>query len=428
MTPENKPIPPTFPNAHALVIGIAAYTHARPLPPTRDAADIAALLVDPAFCGYAPENVALLEEERATGAAIRAALADLAARTDAGSTVFLFFSGHGGRIADGPGRGEYLIPVDGEVETEAALAATCIADSEFSAALAAITARKMVVVLDCCHAAGMDQAKDVKPRAGGEAGPGGRLTAGLSEGYIDALAAGRGRVVYASSRDDQVSYVLPGDTYGLFTKHLLGGLRGGVSSDDGFVRVWDLFEFARNGVIGERPGQNPVFKAVIEENFAVARFRGGEKGVVARDEQGFRYDAYINFADAAPDGDWVRGTLVPRLQQAGVRLALSEDIEELGVPRLMTMSEAVAQCKRIVVILSDRYLADRWADFEGKLAYTIGIEEGRYRVLPVVPHAMEQALPPIFLMLVTLDLTEQARVEAGLGRLVKALLGPLPEH
>lgn len=431
-------MPPTFPDAHALVIGIAGYTHARRLPATRDAADIAALLVDPAFCGYAPENVALLEEGQATGAAIRAALADLAGRTDAESTVFLFFSGHGGRIADGPGRGEYLIPVDGEVETDAALAETCIADAAFSAALDAIEAQRMVVVFDCCHAAGFGEAKDVKPRTGagtagfgttagpaGEAGPGGRLAAGLSQSYIDALAVGRGRVIYAASRDDQYAYVLPGDSYGLFTKHLLAGLRGGVPSDDGFVRVWDLFQYARSGVTAERRDQNPVFKAVIEDNFPVARFRGGAKGVVARDADGFRYDAYINFADEPPDGAWVRETLVPRLKQAGLRVALSEDIAELGVDRLLTIPEGIAQCKRTVVILSDRYLADHWADFEGKLAYTVGIEEGRYRVIPVIPQPVGQALPAIFRILVTLDLSQPARVEAGMARLIAALQGPL---
>lgn len=419
----------TFPNAHALVIGIAGYTHARPLPATRDAADIATLLVDPAFCGYAPEHVTLLEEDQATGAAIRAVLAELAGRADAESTVFLFFSGHGGRVVGGPRRGEYVIPVDGEVATDEALAATCISGAELSAALDAIPARKVLVVFDCCHAAGIGAAKDVGPRADfedpGEAGPGGGLAAGLSEGYIDALAAGRGRVIYASSREDQYAYVLPGDTYGLFTKHLLAGLRGGVPSDDGFVRVWGLFQFARNGVLAERRGQNPVFKGVVEDDFPVARFRGGAKGDVARDADGFRYDAYINFADVAPDGAWVRETLVPRLQRAGLRVALSEDIGELGVDRLLTIPDGIEQCKRTIVVLSDRYLDDFWADFEGKLAYTVGIEEGRYRVLPVIPDRMSRKLPAIFRILVALDLTDPARVEPGMVRLVDTLRGPL---
>ena len=38
---------------------------------------------------------------------------------------------------------------------------------------------------------------------------------------------------------------MPGDENSVFTKHLLAGLTGGVPSDDGAVRVFDLFEFDR---------------------------------------------------------------------------------------------------------------------------------------------------------------------------------------
>ena len=48
---------PTIDNAHALVIGIAAYQNVNPLPPVKDAQDIYRLLIDPDHCGYRPENV-----------------------------------------------------------------------------------------------------------------------------------------------------------------------------------------------------------------------------------------------------------------------------------------------------------------------------------------------------------------------------------
>src|SRR3712207_5772138 len=103
---------PAMDNAHALVIGIATYQHINTLPPVKDAQDISNLLIDPRYCGYLLENVQLLADEQATQSAVRQALHDLAKRSDHDSTIFLSFSGHGGRIEAGPYAGEYLLPVD----------------------------------------------------------------------------------------------------------------------------------------------------------------------------------------------------------------------------------------------------------------------------------------------------------------------------
>src|SRR5262245_36100496 len=138
--------------AHALVVGIDAYERARRLPATSDAADLSALLVDPAACGYAPEDVTLLTNAQATGAALRAALGKLAERAPTDGTAFVFFSGHGGRIATATGAADYLLPVDADPASPEALAASALAGPELAALLAAIPTSRLVVVLDCCHA------------------------------------------------------------------------------------------------------------------------------------------------------------------------------------------------------------------------------------------------------------------------------------
>jgi hypothetical protein len=68
-------------DAHAIVIGIANYAQINKLPPAvlADARDTCSLLVDPLHCGYPKGNVRLLLDGEATGAAIRRALADVAA-------------------------------------------------------------------------------------------------------------------------------------------------------------------------------------------------------------------------------------------------------------------------------------------------------------------------------------------------------------
>src|SRR4051812_46902786 len=103
---------PPFNNAHALVVGIADYANIRKLPKVRDAEDLAAALVDTTLCGYDPKNVMVLLDGDATRDKIRAGFEALKVRCDADSTVFLYFSGHGGQIAEGASRGQYLLPVD----------------------------------------------------------------------------------------------------------------------------------------------------------------------------------------------------------------------------------------------------------------------------------------------------------------------------
>ncbi len=413
---------PTLPDAHALVIGIANYQHINRLPPTvlRDAGDIYGLLIDANVCGYAVDNVRLLRDGEATAAAIRRELADLAGRANPDSTVFLYVSSHGGRVESGSYAGEYLLPVDTVYTSGESIAQTAISGAEFTAALQAIPARKAVVVFDCCHAAGIGQPKDATAPA---------IKAGLPESYYDALAAGRGRAILASSRSTELSWVLPGAGNSLFTQHLLAGLRGGIASDDGLIRIFDLFEYLQPRVTGDQPAQHPVFKAELEENFPVALYLGGQKGVVVKDEQGFRYDAYISFVDREPDAGWVWDVLAPRLEEAGLRVAVSGDAEEPGVARVVNIERGIRQARRTVIVLSDAYLADHLADFENVLAQTMGIQEGSYRLLPVQIAPIDESQLPVRLgMLTTLDLAHPRRAEREFGRLVQALQGPLPRR
>jgi hypothetical protein len=412
----------TMLNAHALVVGIANYQHINKLPPTvlQDAQDIYALLIDLQRCGYLKDNVQLLLDSQATQAALRQALASLAQRSDQDSTVFFYISSHGGRLDSGPFPGEYLLPVDTSYTSDQSLAQTAISGTELTEALRAIPARKVVVVFDCCHSGGIGQPKDIMAPV---------IKTGLSESYYEALKAGIGRAILASSRSTEYSWVLPGDANSLFTKHLLAGLRGGIASEDGLIRIFDLFEYLQPKVTSDQPNQHPIFKAELEENFPVALYLGGQKGVVPRDEEGFRYDAYVSYVDREPDATWVWETLVPSLEGAGLHVAVSGDVEEPGVARVVNVERGIKQAKRTVIVLSEAYLADNMADFENVLAQTMGIQEGAYRLLPVKIAPIDESRLPVRLsMLTTLDLTHPRRAEREFDRLVQALQGPLPRR
>ncbi|MEQ8960035.1 MAG: caspase family protein [Coleofasciculus sp. C2-GNP5-27] len=407
-------------NAYALVVGIANYQNLTQLPSTvlKDARDIYNLLIDPLHCGYSPDNVQLLLDEQATKAAISQALAHLTQTSNQDSTVFLYISSHGGRIECGSHTGEYLLPVETDRTSEASIAQTAISGIQFTEALRAIPARKIVVIFDCCHSGGIGQPKE----------SGLVIKAGLPESYYDVLQQGQGRVILASSRDTEFSYVLPGAANSLFTQHLLAGLQGGIPSNDGLIRIFDLFEYLQPKVTADNANQHPIFKAELEENIPIALYLGGQKGIFPIVEEGFRYDAYISYVDQEPDTTWVWDTLLPRLDKVDLRLAVSGDVETPGVARVVNIERGITQSKRTIIVLSEAYLTDNMAEFENILAQTMGIQEGTYRLLPVKISPIEQnQLPTRLSMLTTLDLVHPRRAEREFDRLVNALRGSLPQ-
>lgn len=253
--------------AHGLSIGVAGYQCYQPLLNTvHDASDISAALVDPHLCAYPTDQVTLLSDAKATRANIIAALDQLASRTNADSIVFVFYAGHGKRVESGPLRGEYLLPVDAQRADNAdAFRNSVISGEEFGAKLKSIKAQKLVVVLDCCHAEGVGLLRDSE---------GHTIREGLSDDYLSGLAAGSGRVVLAASGSLETASDGSGRN-GLFTGHLLAGLRGGAGGHDEFIHIFDLYNYIQPRVVKDRPTQIPVFKAELREDFVVAMRLGG---------------------------------------------------------------------------------------------------------------------------------------------------------
>src|SRR5262245_56392637 len=277
----------------ALVVGVSAYERITLLPPVEDAQDVAAVLRDPALCGYAADRVELCVEAAATRAGVLQGLDRLAERAAADSSVFVYFSGHGGRVSAGPLADCYFMPVESSWRSPEELARTALSGQELSKRLQKLEAARVTVVLDCCRAAGLAEPK-------GEPA----LAPQLPSEALAPLGRGRGRAVLAASRADGLAYAPgPGRRDSLFTHHLLEGLRGGATGTGGVIRVCDLYDYVQRQVTAELPGQRPVFKAELEENYAVALYRGGAAPplVLPRAEDGCAYDAFVSYRREAPD-------------------------------------------------------------------------------------------------------------------------------
>lgn len=237
-------------NAYALLIGIADYYNICPLSKTtNDAKDLSDTLVNN---GYPQQNLTLLLDQNATKANMSKELNSLARYAQPDDTVIIFFSGHGVQMVGGFSPGEYLCPVEAELDR---VKDTCISNAEFTDALRSIRADRLVVFIDACHSGGVGQPKTSDAV----------VKAGLSEEAYSRLAtSGSGRVIIASCKPDEVSWELPGMRNGLFTHYLLEGMQGGAARPDGTVWISQLFSYVSEYVPQHKP-QHPFQKSATED-------------------------------------------------------------------------------------------------------------------------------------------------------------------
>jgi hypothetical protein len=250
----------TFTSGFAAIVGVGA-----DLPNTvDDAAGLADILKDPCRCAYPTGQVQLLTGEGATRACILDALDRLAQTATEEATAIVYFSGHGYHVQTPIGEAYYLMPFGYDVSR---LYETAVSGDELATKLQVIPARKLLLLLDCCHAGGLDGAKT----AGLE------LTKAPLPPQTEALfAQGSGRVAIASCRADELSFA--GKPYSAFTLALIEALGGsGASRKDGYVRVADLALHTRQMVPQRtKDRQHPVLHFEQADNFVLAYYAGGD--------------------------------------------------------------------------------------------------------------------------------------------------------
>ena len=249
---------PSFQAGHALLIGAGA-----DLPFTiDDARGIADILKDPERCAYPLGQVELLVGEVAHRQAVLDALDRLAEKADESSTVIIYFSGHGYRAGTSIGEAYFLIPFGVQMER---LKDTAISGTEFAARLKAIRSRKLLLLLDCCHAGGVGLAKGLE-----------LAKSPLPPEALQILKQGKGRVIIASCKDSELSY--GGKPYSAFTLALIEAFCGqGASKQDGFVRAADLAMYASEKVPSRtKERQHPILHFEEADNFVLAYYAAGE--------------------------------------------------------------------------------------------------------------------------------------------------------
>jgi uncharacterized caspase-like protein len=272
-----------FEHGYALLIGVDQNKVANLALPIvkKDVTRLKEVVTHPERCGYLEDNVRVLTGTEASREKILDGLdwlkAKLKADADTNQTAFIYYSGHAHREASGE---SFLIPYDARFPVRLG----GLAAKDFAEGIDSIRPRRLLVVLDCCHAEGLN-VKDAKEN--------GLTSAAVTPETpgVGLLAAGDGRAVLSSSRGSQQSWIRNDGQMSVFTYHLVEALTGHTGRPAWpEVTVTEVMEYVGRTVPATARSQHnaeqePVFR-YAGTAFPIALVLGGkgvEKGVAAPD-------------------------------------------------------------------------------------------------------------------------------------------------
>lgn len=207
--------------------------------------------------GKLDKAIVLTNEEATLENIHKAICQDLVEGSSPGDTVFIFWSGHGGRCADDngdekDGYDEYMVPTDGRLDDLDAIRRTMLVDDTFGRWVQNLDGRKIVVLLDTCYSGGQHEG------AKGIALPGldPATEFDFLDGDMDKHTKDLGQketAMVASAKPSQVAMERREADLSVMTYYLVKRLRGA----EGSVTLKDAFEYLETEVPGYVQGQFP---------------------------------------------------------------------------------------------------------------------------------------------------------------------------
>jgi hypothetical protein len=134
------------------------------------------------------------------------------------------------------------------------------------------------------------------------------------------------------------------------------------------------------------------------------------------------YDVFVSHS--AADRSWVAEWLVPRLEAAGLAVAVSYRDFLPGAPLLESIAQVVAASRHALVVVTPAWTADEWNAYEARLTQAFDPNARRRKLIPVrlKPCATPDCLLPRAIAdLVMADFTDARHWDAELARLIRAL-------
>jgi len=133
-------------------------------------------------------------------------------------------------------------------------------------------------------------------------------------------------------------------------------------------------------------------------------------------------DVFISYC--TNDEAWVRGELLPRIEQAGLKAFIAFRDFTRGKPGIKDMALGVEKCPKTLLVLTPDYIDSEWCDLEVLMGQTLSPANRDLRLIPLVKTPCEK---PLYVRALThIDFTDGADHNLAWRQLLTAL-GKPPE-
>jgi hypothetical protein len=129
------------------------------------------------------------------------------------------------------------------------------------------------------------------------------------------------------------------------------------------------------------------------------------------------YDIFVSYRWQEPDRAWVRATLIPALQDAGLEVCADYISFRIGRPVIREMERAVESSRFTLAVMTPAYVQGAFSDLEAVMAQHLSLEEREDRFLVVLREETPQ-IPLGTRARIWLDMTQDAEFTAAIQRLI----------
>src|SRR5688572_25139259 len=137
-------------------------------------------------------------------------------------------------------------------------------------------------------------------------------------------------------------------------------------------------------------------------------------------ETDFKYDVFISYSHR--DEEWVVNTLLPSLEDAGLKVCIDFRDFVPGKPSRHNMRDACRESAYTVLVMTPAWVTSEWTAFEGLLTFLHDPAGKRQRTIPIL---LEQCdIPEDIQILTYVDFLRKDRADIAWKQLFTALAQP----
>lgn len=140
-------------------------------------------------------------------------------------------------------------------------------------------------------------------------------------------------------------------------------------------------------------------------------------------ETQFKYDVFISYS--RKDEDWAVNTLLPALENTGLKVCIDFRDFEAGKPAVLAMQDAAKESRHVVLVLTRNWLAGEWTLFEALITGTKDPAGIQRKLIPILYETgIEKDVPEFISMRIWVEYYRKDREAIAWKQLFTALGKP----